>query len=161
VLITIVGKRGRGKTSLVKQLIEDSDADVVKVLDFIGEYEEEDDDRIIISRGYIYPFLKEAWESTLEIERTLVVLDEIDVYSKYDRYIEFTYKYGRHGAIDMIAVSRTFFNLPVICRRLTDAYYLFGITEWSDIQYLRHHKSPEFCQQIMNLDFFEYKKVDL
>ena len=158
-LITIVGKRGRGKTSLVKQLIQESDANVVKVLDFIGEYEE--DDRIIISRGYIYPFLKEAWESTLEIEKTLVVLDEIDVYSKYDRFIEFTYKYGRHGAIDMIAVSRTFFNLPVICRRLTDAYFLFAITEWSDIQYLQHHKSSEYCKKIMNLDFYEYMKVDL
>lgn len=158
-LITIVGKRGRGKSTLVKQLIQESDADIVRVLDFIGEYGE--DERVVITRGAVYPFLKEAWEGSLDFEKTLVVLDEIDCYSKYDRYIEFAYKYGRHGAIDMIAVSRTFFDLPVICRRLTDAYYLFQITEWLDIQYLRRHKSPEFCQKVMNLDFFEYMKVDL
>ena len=160
-LITIVGKRGRGKSTLVKELIEKSDADRVCILDFLGDYLSINDPRVQISRGYLYPFLKDVWETSIDYNKTLVVLDEIDCYSKYDEYISYVYKYGRHGAIEMIAVSRTFMDLPVISRRLTDVYYLFQITEWIDIKYLSRHKNLEFCEKVMNLDFYEYMKVEL
>jgi len=160
-LITIVGKRGRGKTTLVKELISESDADRVLILDFLGEYSDINDPRVQISRGYLYPFLKEAWETCQDFNKTLIVLDEIDCYSKYDEYISYVYKYGRHGAIEIIAVSRTFMNLPVISRRLTDVYYLFQITEWIDLKHLERHTGKDFVLKVQNLDFYEYKKVVL
>ena len=160
-LTTIVGRRGRGKTSLVKKLIEESDADRVCILDFLGDYTELNDPRIQLSRGYIYPFLKNVWNTCEEYNKTLMVLDEIDTYSKYDEHISYMYKYGRHGAIEIIAVSRTFMDLPVISRRLTDQYYLFQITEWIDLQYLSRHKGREFCEKVKNLDFYEYMRITL
>jgi Cdc6-like AAA superfamily ATPase len=111
-LITIVGKRGRGKTSLVIELVKNWDADRVLILDFLGEYSElAYDSRIKISRGNLYPFLKEAWDESPSYNRTLIVLDEIDCYSKYDEHISYIYKYGRHARIEIIAVSRTFMVL--------------------------------------------------
>jgi len=160
-LTTIVGRRGRGKSTLVKQLIEESDADRVCILDFLGDYTELNDPRIQLSRGYIYPFLKNVWNTCGDYNKTLMVLDEIDTYSKYDEYISYMYKYGRHGAIEIIAVSRTFMDLPVISRRLTDEYYLFQITEWIDLQYLSRHKGLEFCERVKNLGFYEYMKIGL
>ena len=160
-LTTIVGRRGRGKSTLVKQLIEESDADRVCILDFLGDYTELNDPRIQLSRGYIYPFLKNVWNTCNDYNKTLMVLDEIDTYSKYDEYISYMYKYGRHGAIEIIAVSRTFMDLPVISRRLTDEYYLFQITEWIDLQYLSRHKGLEFCERVKSLGFYEYMKIGL
>lgn len=160
-LTTIVGRRGRGKSTLVAQLIEESDADRVCILDFLGDYTHLTDPRIQLSRGYIYPFLKNVWNTCGDYNKTLMVLDEIDTYSKYDEYISYMYKYGRHGAIEIIAVSRTFMDLPVISRRLTDVYYLFQITEWIDLKYLSRHKGWEFTERVKNLAFYEYMKIGL
>ena len=158
-LITVVGRRGRGKTSLVRQLIAESDADRVLILDFLGDYLHLTDPRIQLSRGGLYQFLKNAWETSPEFDKTLIILDEIDCYSKYDEYIWYVYSYGRHAGLEIIAISRTFMDLPVIVRRLTDEFYLFQITEPSDLDYLARHKGKEFAQTIYNLDFYEYKKI--
>lgn len=160
-LTTIIGRRGRGKTSLVRELITTSDADRVCILDFMNDYGEMTDPRIQLSRGYIYPFLKSVWNTCEEYNKNLIILDEIDCYSKFNKHIAFMYKYGRHGSIELIAVSRTFMDLPVICRRLTDVYYLFQITEFIDLQYLSRHKGWEFSESVKNLDFYEYKRITL
>ncbi len=160
-LTTIVGRRGRGKSSLVAKLMLESDADRICVLDFLGDYTDVQDERIEISRGYIYPFLKNVWNTCEDYNKTLMVLDEIDTYSKYDEYISYMYKYGRHGAIEIIAVSRSFMDLPVISRRLTDVYYLFQITEFIDLKYLARHKGNEFCEKVKNLDFYEHMRITL
>lgn len=168
-LTTIIGRRGRGKTSLVKELVELYEGERICILDFLGDYISDtdpskpfiDDPRIQLSRGGVYPFLKNIWDTCEEYKGTLVVLDEIDCYSKYNKHIAFIYKYGRHAGIEMIAVSRTFMDLPVICRRLTDVYYLFQITEFIDLQYLSRHKGWEFANKVKNLEFYEYKKITL
>jgi len=160
-LTTIVGRRGRGKTTLIKNLIEESDAERICILDFLGDFLELSDPRIQLSRGYLYPFLKEVWDTCQEYPKTLIILDEIDTYSKYDEHIAYVYKYGRHAGLEIIAVSRTFFNLPVICRRLTDVYYIFQITEWSDLVYLKRTMGEEFALKARSLDFYEYIKIGL
>lgn len=160
-LITVVGRRGRGKTSLVRELISESDADRVLILDFLGDYLHLTDPRIELSRGYLYPFLKNAWDTCPDFNKTLIILDEIDCYSKYDEYIWYVYSYGRHAGLEIIAISRTFMDLPVIVRRLTDVYYIFQITEPSDLDHLARHKGKEFAQKVYDLDFYEYRKIVL
>lgn len=160
-LVTIIGKRGRGKTTLVKKLIRESDADRVLILDFLGEYSSRNDERVIISRKYLYPFCKNAWESSHKSFKTLLIFDEIDCYSKYDFCIEFLYKYSRHCSIDMIAVSRGFYDLQVMTRKLTDMFYLFQMTDIRDIDYLRRFRDKEYIHKVMNLDYYEYMKLEL
>jgi hypothetical protein len=85
-----------------------------------------------------------------------VVFDEIDLYGKNNPYISFLYRFGRHKNIEVIAVSRRFYDLPVIVRALTDKFYLFQITEERDLNYLRRSVPENIISKIIALKNFEY-----
>ena len=131
------------------------------ILDFLGEYGSIKDNRIIISRGSLYELCKLAWDSASPKFRTLAVFDEIDLYGKNDPFISFLYRYGRHQNIDLIGVSRRFYDLPVIVRALTDEFMFFQITEERDLQYLKRLVSDEYLKKLINLPNYKYIKLDL
>lgn len=158
-LITIVGKRGKGKTSLAKQFIYESKATHVHILDFLGEYHSLKDNRIILVRDDLYGFCKFAWESASPKFETLIVFDEIDLYGKDNFHIGFLYRYGRHKNINIIAVARRFYDLPVIVRSQTDSFYLFQITEERDVNYLRRYINENFIQKLISLEDFHYINI--
>jgi len=162
---TIIGKRGRGKTTLAKNLIKISQAKQIIILDYLGEYGSLKDNRIktfrYIQEGDLYDFCKFAWEESSPSFRTLVIFDEIDLYGRYDQKIAFLYRYGRHKNIDLIGVSRRFFDLPVIVRALTDEYIFFQITEERDIQYLKRLVKDDYIQKLINLPKYKYIKLSL
>ena len=155
-IITIVGKRGKGKTSLAKQLVADSDAKQIFIYDFLGEYISFASDRILVSRGDLYEFCQIVWNTSQPHFETLIVFDEIDLYGKDNFHIGFLYRYGRHKNINIIAIARRFYDLPVIVRSLTDDFYLFQITEERDINYLRRYIKEDFIQKLIHLPDFEY-----
>lgn len=158
-IVTIVGKRGKGKTSLAKQLIADSDAKQIFIYDFLGEYLIFASERILVSRGDLYEFCQTVWNTSSPQFKSLVVFDEIDLYGKDNFHIGFLYRYGRHKNIDIIAVARRFYDLPVIVRSLTDLFYLFQITEERDVNYLRRYIKEDFVQKLIHLDDFHYLNI--
>ncbi|MBA7496241.1 hypothetical protein ES702_06840 [subsurface metagenome] len=158
---TIIGKRGRGKTTLAKQFIKESTAAQIHILDFLGEYHDLNDDRLTIARDSLYGFCQFAWESSSPRFKTLVVFDEIDLYGKNDPHISFLYRYGRHKALDLIGVSRRFYDLPVIIRALTDEFCLFQITEERDTNYLKRFISDDILSKIIHLGNYQYIKIPL
>jgi len=88
------------------------------------------------------------------------VFDEIDLYGKNNPHIAYLYKFGRHKGIDLIAVSRRFYDLPVIVRALTEEFILFNITEERDLNYLRRYASNKFIQTLIKLKFKQYIKLN-
>lgn len=92
---------------------------------------------------------------------TLVVFDEVDLYGKNDFRIAHLYKFGRHKGIDLIAVARRFYDLPVYIRSLTDEFHLFQITEERDLSYLRRLVPESTIPVLVNLEPFQYINVSL
>lgn len=161
-LRTIVGKRGKGKTTLAKNFINDSLAERVYILDFLGEYWSFQSERVIVFRDVgVYGFCSMVWEASSPAFQTLVIFDEIDLYGKNNPYISFLYRYGRHKGLEIVAVSRRFYDLPVIVRALTDEFYLFQITEERDLAYLRRMIPENSILRLMSLKNFEYINIVL
>lgn len=161
-IITIVGKRGKGKTTLAKQKIRESQAERIYIYDYLGEYISYSSENILVSRGDLKGFCRTAWNDSKKTLRLnhLVVFDEIDLYGKNNFQIEFLYRYGRHVNLDCIGIARRFYDLPVTARALTDTFYLFQITEERDINYLRRYISEEFIRRLIHLNDYEYINID-
>ncbi len=155
----IIGKRGRGKTTLAMNFILSGQYDQTFILDFCGEYEDLRSDKIYISYEEINDFYNRIRDNTDEVKKTLVVLDEIDLYGTHSIAIKYLYRYGRHANCDLIAISRRFYEMPVIVRGLTDEFYLFQITDESDLKYLRHYAPKEKILKLITLEHFKYMTI--
>lgn len=155
-----MGKRGKGKTTLAKELIRNSSFDQVFIYDYLGEYIPLSSEKCLVSRGGLYNFCQIVWNTSTKEYQSLIVFDEIDLYGKNNEYIAFLYRYGRHKNINLIGIARRFYDLPVIVRALTDKFYLFQITEERDINYLRRYISDEFVRKLIHLADYEYINID-
>lgn len=155
-----MGKRGKGKTTLAKSLIlQQPEFNQVYILDFLGEYHNLRRRNLFIFREDLYFFCRSVWDNSSQRKNTLVVFDEIDLYGKNNPYISFLYRFGRHKNIEIIAVARRFYDLPVIVRALTDEFFLFQITEERDLNYLRRSVKEDIILKIMKLENFHYIKI--
>jgi len=162
-IITIVGKRGKGKTTLAKSLIQSEKADQVFILDFLGEYHQAERKNIFISfdTERLHSFCKTVWDSAEDGKKTLVIFDEIHIYGKKSPPIEFLYRFGRHKGIEIIAISHRFADLPMIVRSQTEEYYVFQVTEKCDLEFLRYSLPKETVEKISNLEDFQYMVLSL
>ena len=163
-LQTIVGKRGRGITSLAAELIASERRDQIFIYDYMAEF------RDFAIPGFIEVeantasfsnFMVDIWKRSDEDKSTLVVLDEIAVYGKDNPQIDHLYRLGRHKGIDVIAISQRFYSLPVIVRSQSDIFHVFQITELRDQQYLKGLVSEALLNRIRSLGMFEYISLPL
>lgn len=163
-LHTIVGKRGKGKTSLAAELIVSQKRDQIFIYDYLGEF------RDFAIKDYIFVesnttnfsrFLVDVWNRSAMGISTLLILEEIAVYGKNNPQIDHIYRVGRHKGIDVVAISQRFYTLPVIVRSLTDIFHVFQITEQRDTQYLSNYVTDSVLNTIMRLPPFNYVDIDL
>lgn len=98
-----------------------------------------------------------AWK----LGNCLLVLDEVDLYGKNNSAIEFIYRYGRHRNIEIVAVSRRFYDLPVIIRALTDYFFIFRITEKRDLEYLSRYIDNSRLEKIRSLPKYTFEIIKL
>lgn len=169
-LHTIVGKRGRGKTSLAAELIASQKRDRIFIYDYMAEFRGfavADHIEVEQNSSSFERFMIEAWDyCSKEIEddptfSALMVLDEIAVYGRNNPQIDHLYRMGRHVGLDVIAISQRFYSLPVITRSQSDIFHVFQITEQRDIQYLRGIVSEAILGTILSLKTFEYIDISL
>jgi len=159
---TVVGKRGRGKTSLVAEIIAKQKRDQIFIFDYCGEF------RDFAVPGFCYvvntgfrEFCHALWDNSREGVSTLLVLDEISIYGKNNYLVEHIYRLSRHKGIDIISTAQRFRMLPVIVRSQSDLFRIFQLTEEGDLQYLKNYVSPEILSVIMRLDRFQYINLSL
>lgn len=161
-LITIVGKRGKGKTSLAQKIIRSKATSKIFIFDFMGEYSDLPNEDISIFYYDTWLFCKEVWEKADLYKHSLVIFDEINRYGQNNEDIHFLYDLGRHKDIDIIAISRRIYaDLPVYVRSLTERFIFFQITEPLELDYIKRHSSEEFVNTVRNLGFLEFVILDL
>lgn len=161
-LVTIVGKRGKGKTSLAKKIIRSKPSSKIFIFDFMGEYSDLDNEYISIYYYDIWLFCKEVWEKSELYKNTIAVFDEINRYGKNNDDIKWLYDLGRHKNIDIIAVSRRILtDLPLYVRSGTERFMIFQITEPADLDHIKKYSSEEMAAEVRNLKDFQYIILDL
>lgn len=159
---TIVGKRGRGKTSLVAELLVKQKHDQVFIFDYCGEFKDfAVDDFCYVENTGFRDFCHAVWDSSAEGIDTLLVLDEVSIYGKNNPLVEHIYRLGRHKGIQIIATAQRFYMLPLIVRSQSDIYRVFQLTEERDLQHLKNYVSPEVLRTILGLDRFQYINLSL
>jgi len=160
---TIIGKRGKGKTSLTHEIINEGGFNQVFILDFLGEYESFKEKDVIISSNIqdLESFCEQVWDASSKEKKTLVIFDEIHNYGKKCPPIEILYRFGRHWNIEIVAISHRFADLPMIVRSQTEQYYVFQVTEKCDLEFLRYSLPKEQVEHIANLDTWRYVTLEL
>ena len=160
---TIIGKRGKGKTTLTHNLILTEEADQTFILDPSGEYNIYKTKDIFIFGDIKRPsyFCSLIWDHAEKGKKTLVVFDEIHNYGKNCDPINYLYRRGRHHDIEIIAISHRFVDMPMITRSQTERYYVFKVTERADKHWLRDYLPDEHIYQISHLDAFKYVILEL
>lgn len=151
-----------GKTSLAMELIRASPESKIFIYDFMDEYDEVVDEYTTRYFYYLDKFCQEIWSQANRYSHTLVIFDEINRYGHDNDDIKFLYDLGRHKDVDIIAIARALLvDLPTYVRRGTQRYYIFQITEPSDLDHIRKYSSPEKVEQVRNLKQLEYIILDL
>lgn len=166
-IITVVGKKGTGKTSRIKEIIIEGKYDQVFVLDFLYEYRLYADEKTYVSHDpkFIAKFCRSSWEFIKESYangkpiKSIMILDEIHLYGKNQEDINFIYRCARHANLDIIASSQRFYDLPVIVRSQTNRFDTFQITEPRDLQYLSQILSKDILSTIQNLKTLQYVQL--
>ena len=160
----VVGKKGTGKTTLVRYLVRRFRG-AVFICDYLGEYNDLASERVYVrlwrSVNDFMVVTRAAWQAPANAQK-MVVLDEIEFLcldKKQKEVIEFLYRLGRHRRIDIVSVSHRFYMIPVICRALTDVFYLFRLSEPRDLAYLTGMVEPEDVERIKVLPDFNYVVV--
>lgn len=168
-IVTVVGKKGTGKTTRIKELLINGKYDQIFVLDFLYEYRAYASDTTCVSHDPrdIALFCKSSWEKIkAEYEKgnqvkSVMVLDEIHLYGKNDFDINFIYRCARHANLDIIASSQRFYDLPVIVRSQTNRFDTFQITEPRDLQYLSQILDKSILSTIQNLQTLQYVQLEI
>ena len=157
-IITVVGKKGTGKTSRIKELLIKGQYDQVFVLDFLYEYQRYASDTTCVSHDprQITSFCRGSWSKCKKHLKSVMVLDEIHLYGKNQFDIDFVYRCARHANLDIIASAQRFYDLPVIVRSQTNHFNVFQITEPRDLDFLSKSFAPDVVNTIRNLTELHY-----
>jgi len=163
-MLTIVGKKRKGKTTLAKTLILDKKYNHVFILDFLREYQYlKNQENFYISDDIygLYSFCEKTWDKASKKTKTLVVFDEIHFYGKNSRPIETLYRFGGHWNIDIIAISHKFTDFHPNWREQVDKYHVFQLTDRTSKNFLKDFISDEEIKKISHLDTLQYITLEL
>lgn len=150
-----MGKKGCGKSHLANEFILAFSVDKkVLVYDTLNEYDFpviDLDSFQNLSKGVFkvspidcqdeHIFFASICEYVYKIGDTVLVVDEIDMYCSPQSQVEYLTKicrYGRHRAVDLVAITRRPHDIPRSITAMADEFYIFKIQEPKDIKYLRN-----------------------
>lgn len=159
-VISVFGHKGSGKSTLVKELVEEHDR--VIIFDTMGEYEGAIEDfseavrelgrvqdarrfRVAIRLPEDYDAL-EAMEVAYDVTDCLVVFEEVSFYcspSSMPTILKKFVRYGRHRQISQIYVSRRPAEINRDLTAQSDLIVSFRQHEPNDVDYLRKLMGPD------------------
>ncbi len=157
----MVGKRGLGKTTLIKNLLVASEpVSRVVALDFLGEYKAVGDCVVYSGLNSVAKAVNLIWSGRIEGKRIFIV-DELDMYSGREiKILRSLFRLSRHKNIEILASSHRLYSLDVVFRALIDEFYFFRISEVRDLDYIASVWGREISDKIKALKRFEYIKLE-
>jgi len=166
-LVVIIGKRGSGKTMLIRYLVREADFTNTIIYDGnLGKDYDKDRDFsqcenvTIVKRKFTDP----AWESfnNPELHKgKYVVIDEMDIvnHHHYGFYIEWV-NTGRHWPSGGIMAARRPTRLPRDVTANADYTFLFKARESSVQRFLKDSYTDEVSDEAARLGKYEFLIVD-
>jgi hypothetical protein len=134
------------------------------VLDVKGEYLDLASDRIQVRRYLgawdVWQLGGAAWDAASPGFRTLVILDEIELYAHNNFHVDFLYLMGRAYGVTVIAIAKRFKGMPLIMRSQTSKYCVFQITEINDLTYLGGYLPRDIVDVISKLPVGKYLELN-
>lgn len=160
-ITTIVGKKGTGKTTHIKELLIKGKYQQIFVLDSLYEYRHFSSAVCCVSHDVrnVHDFCKTSWNNCRTDIKSVMIFDEVHLYGKNDKDIDFIYRAARHANLDVIASTQRFYNMPVIVRSQTDTFDVFQITEPNDLMYLEKFVAKGIVNTIRNLKVLQYVQL--
>jgi len=186
-IYVIAGKRGLGKTTLLKSLLENYESSNIIVFDYLSEYDIENfniafglneiNQNILNKKDkYVKLIFRPNKEDNLTIEKsfdkiceivllsnnTIFIIEECDNFcSPY--YLSEPFRqiieYGRHQNISIIATTRRLGNLNRSLTAQANKLFTFRQTEKRDLEALNFLGLN--INQVKDLDNFKYIEYDL
>lgn len=176
---TVFGRRGSGKTTLIKNRIRESPR--VAAFDITGEYceigEVANTAMMFVEaleqraekpfRVVFYPdgepdwnlafdyFLRACWAA----RNLLIVADEIDQLASPTQVPPTLYRnlnMGRHRGLDLIAASRRPANVPRLLTSQSDEIIIFNCSEPNDVKYIQDFAGKQFALACQSLPIHHY-----
>jgi AAA+ ATPase superfamily predicted ATPase len=180
-ITTVLGRRGCGKTTIIKEKIENISRLVI--LDTLAEFDNGDiisdpiefiNELSRLKDGYFQivfrPFEIEPLKafdivakSSWIVGDMLSVIDEIDLIASpisIPFELSRNLRYGRHRGLSMIAASRRAAEIPRLLTSQSDEIISFNQSEPRDIQYLASCCGNQFAEMTSNLQRFQYLQFD-
>ena len=162
-IITIVGKKGTGKTSHVKEILINGKYDQIFVLDYLYEFRNYATISQVEHDGAdIKRFCRDiVWEKCDTRLKSIVVFDELHLYGRNNFHIDFLYRCGRHANLDSLATAQRFKDVHPLVRSQSNKFHLFQITEPLDLDYLSKYVNSNIVEIVSNLKVLQYIEVSI
>lgn len=174
-IIVTFGKKGSGKTTLTKSLVNriggktiilspvDSfnlphvkPVEIWRVKDIPGYMDNQTSGQVLMIR---IPDQEAvdcicAYAIYLGMPVTIVI-DEVDLYAKSKELLHIIH-YGRHFGINLLTNTRRYADVPRLLTSQADDIYIFRTTEPRDIEYIRQTAGKQVANEIQQLKQYEY-----
>lgn len=162
-IITVVGKKGTGKTTHIKEILIKGGYNQIFVLDYLYDFRKYATVSQVSHDGAnIKNFCKNiVWEKCDTRLKSVVIFDEIHLYGKNNPDIDFLYRCGRHANLDIIATAQRFKDVHPLVRSQSNEFHLFNITEPLDLDYLSKYVSTSIVDTVRNLKVLQYIKITI
>ncbi|MBU1122634.1 MAG: ATP-binding protein [Candidatus Omnitrophica bacterium] len=157
-IITLVGKKGTGKTTHVKEILIKGKYEQIFVLDYLYEFRNYATISQVSHDGAnIKRFCRDiVWENCDTRIKSVVIFDEIHLYGKNNFDIDFLYRCGRHANLDIIATAQRFKDVHPLVRSQSNEFHVFQITEPLDLLYLKDYVGNSIVNTVKNLRVLQY-----
>jgi len=166
-IIGIFGKKGTGKTTLMKALYLSAWATTEKkivVIDTLHQFDGLELENVIFIRYDDDDKINQALEKIYDVGNVALFFDELDMFSTAVDYqksiLRKLFRYARNKNIDVVYTAKRISNVNKDSISNTDIIYVFQTTEQNDLRRLKAVFDIE-QEHIIMLKKFEYLKIDL
>lgn len=174
-VISILGRKGSGKTTLSQEFMDwyggrvvflSPVADTSFVTNEIWDYDNIIPAMMQMRQGDVLA-VKISDVNALDIVCTqaiydgagfTLIIDEVDLYGK-SRYLDKCVHYCRHFNLVLIANTRRYVHIPRIFTSQSDIFCIFKTREPADLEYIRKLAGKDAVKKVQDLKAYQYLMI--